>query len=117
VELENTSDAVLEIELQMSPFQHLNLVVTHESGQVVSDGHYGDRFSPLEAPYTLRLKPGEKYTGDVSLLGNVPEEKQLPGSYTVQAVYAYKSFVAASEPLQIQLTKEDRYPFRFRADN
>ena len=29
--------------------------------------------SPLAEPYTLRLQPGEKYTGPAGLLGNVPE--------------------------------------------
>jgi hypothetical protein len=106
VELENTSADVLEIELQMSPFQHLNLVVTDAAGRVVSEGHYGDRFSPLEEPYVFRLQPGEKYTGSVSLLGTVPEQKRLPGTYTVRAVYEYKRLIAVSEPFHVQLEGE-----------
>jgi hypothetical protein len=46
VELENVSSVPVEIELEMSPFQHLNLVVTDSQGEVVSEGHYGNRFSP-----------------------------------------------------------------------
>jgi hypothetical protein len=104
VELENTSDALLEIEVQMSPLQFLNLVVTGPAGEVLSEGHYGNRFSPLEQPYTFRLRPGEKYTGPVSLLGTVPEAKRLPGRYLVQAVYAWDGLRAVSEPMQVDLT-------------
>jgi hypothetical protein len=108
VELENTSAGVLEVPLQMSPFQHLNLVVTDSSGREVSHGHYGNRFSPLETPYTWRLKPGEKFVGNVSLLGNVPKEKQLPGTYVVRALYDGPAGIAMSEPLQIQLLPADQ---------
>ncbi len=103
VELENTSDGVLEIEVQMSPLQYLNLIITGPAGEVLSEGHYGNRFSPVEEPYIFRLGPGEKYTGPVSLLGTLPEQKRLPGSYTVRAVYASKGFYAVSEPLQVEL--------------
>lgn len=103
VELENTSPHVLEIEVRTSPLQYLNLIVTDATGRVVSDFFYGDLFSPLGEPYTLRLQPGEKFTGPVSLLGNVPEEKWLPGSYVVVAVYEYNGLKAVSEPLSLHL--------------
>jgi hypothetical protein len=103
VELENTSSSVLEIEMRTSPLQYLNLVVTDAAGKVVSDSVYGDLFSPLAEPYTLRLQPGEKFTAPVSLMGNVPEEKQQPGTYTVQAVYEYGGLRTVSEPLRVQL--------------
>jgi hypothetical protein len=104
VELENTSDDLLEIEVQTSPLQYLNLVVTGPAGEVLSEGYYGNRFSPLEQPYIFRLRPGEKYTGPVSLLGTVPEAKRLPGRYLVQAVYACQGVRAVSEPMQVDLT-------------
>jgi len=103
VELENTSSSVLEIEVRTSPLQYLNLVVTDAAGKVVSDSVYGDLFSPLAEPYTLRLQPGEKFTAPVSLLGNVPEEKRQTGEYTVQAIYEYSGVRAVSEPLRVQL--------------
>ena len=103
IELENTSEEVLEIEVQMSPLQHLNLVVRNSDGQLLSEGHYGNCFSPLERPYALRLQPGEKYTGPVSLMGNVPPEKRLPGKYTVQAVYEYHALRSVSEPFEVEL--------------
>src|SRR5713101_5850008 len=71
VELENTSTDTLEIEVRTSPLQYLNLIVTDAAGNVISDSFYGDLFSPLAEPYTLRLRPGEKMAGPVSLLGNV----------------------------------------------
>ncbi len=103
VELTNLSPDVLEIQFRTSPLQYLNLVVLDASGEVVSQGFYGDFFSPLAEPYTLRLKPGEKYVGPVHLLGNVPEAKRLPGVYTVQAVYEYNGLKTVSEPLQVEL--------------
>jgi hypothetical protein len=103
VELENTSAKPIEIELQMSPLQYLNLVVRDAAGNVVSEGHYGNRFSPLAEEYPFRLEPGQKYTHNVSLLGTVPETKQLPGRYTVQAVYQARGLTAVSAPLEIEL--------------
>src|SRR5690349_18993008 len=81
LELENVSSDTIEIEWQMNPLQYLNLLVTDCRGAIVSESHYGDQFSPQERPSVLRLHAGEKYIGNVSLLGNVPKEKQLPGSY------------------------------------
>jgi hypothetical protein len=103
VELENASSHVLEIEVRSSPLQYLNLIVTDSQGHVVSDSFYGDLFSPLAEPHTLRLQPGEKFTGPVSLLGNVDEANRPPGVYTVVAVYDYKGLKAVSEPLSLQL--------------
>jgi hypothetical protein len=105
MELENTSSNVVEIEVRTSPLQFLNLVVTDTAGKVVSDSDYGDLFSPLAEPYTLRLQPGEKFTAPVSLLGNVPEAKRQSGEYIVQAVYQYGGLRAVSEPLRVQLSR------------
>jgi hypothetical protein len=105
VELENTSEKSIEIPLQMSPLQCLNLVVKDAAGNVVSEGHYGNRFSPLAEVYTFRLEPGQKYAHNVSLLGTVPESKQLPGTYTVEAVYQAPGLMAASGPLEIELPR------------
>src|SRR5262249_55543302 len=74
VELENQTDTPIELELQRSPFQFLNLIVRDVGGAVVSEGFYGNLFSPVEVPYQFRLQPGEIYVGPVSLLGNVPRE-------------------------------------------
>jgi hypothetical protein len=103
VELENTSGSAVEISVQMSPWQYLNLRVTGPDGSLLSQGHYGNRFSPVEEPYTVRLGPGEKLCGPVSLLGTVPEDRRLPGHYTVQAVYEYQNLRAVSEPIDLEL--------------
>ena len=107
VELENTSRDVLEIEVHSSPLQYLNLVVTDAAGKALPTSAYGDFFSPLSKPYVLRLGPGEKFTGPVSLLGNVPREKRLPGTYTVRAVYEYNGLSAVSDPLEVRLPAGD----------
>src|SRR5947209_15851239 len=78
VELENCSAAPLEIEYTMTPFQFLDLKVIGPGGEVVSEGHFSDRFSPTLDPSVLRLMPGEKFTSRVSLLATVPREKRLP---------------------------------------
>src|SRR5262249_12011238 len=102
-ELENVSPDAVEIEVRSSPLQYLNLIVTEAGGAVVSGHWYGDLFSPLAEPYTLRLGPGESYVGPVSLLGNVPSDKRLPGEYVVQAVYEYEGLRAVSEPMRVEL--------------
>src|SRR4029077_18173460 len=78
IELENITSEAVEIEADRHPLQYLDMVVTDAEGRVVSDGHYGDIFSPLGRIYTLRLAPGEKFSGPVSFVGNVPGDKQLP---------------------------------------
>jgi hypothetical protein len=103
VEIENASARAVEIEVDMHPLQYLNLVVLNAEGATVSEWHYGDVFSPLGRTYFLRLAPGEKYTHNVCLLGNVPEEKRQPGNYAVRAVYKHKEFRAVSEPLTVEL--------------
>ena len=106
VELENTSCGVVEIVSHMSPFQYLDMVFRDASGRVLSDGHYGDIFSPMEKPHTWRLQPGDKLVHPVSLTGIVPRERIVPGEYTVQAVYEYNDLRAVSEPFRFQVQGE-----------
>jgi hypothetical protein len=101
--LENTSPDPLEIVVRTSPLQYLNLVVTDGDGNILSDSFYGDLISPLEEPYTLRLEPGQRYTRPVSLMGNVPEERQRPGRYTGRAVYEYEWLRAVSDPFPVEV--------------
>jgi hypothetical protein len=102
VEIENVSPDVIEIQVTMHPLQYLNLVITDPMGNLVPAPPYGDMFSPRETPYAFRLAPGEKYTHNVSLLGNVPEDKRLAGSYRVRAIYDCDGLRAVSESLQVQ---------------
>src|SRR5438105_2536575 len=74
VELENRSDAPLEIEYTMTPLQFFELEVIGPGG-LVSEGHFSDRFSPAREPAVLRLLPGEKFTTNVALLATVPRDK------------------------------------------
>jgi hypothetical protein len=104
VELENLSQDVIEIEWDRHPLQHLDLVITDAAGSPVPATSYSDSFSPYSVtPQIFRLAPGEKYIHNVGLLGGVPKEQQLPGTYTVRAVYNYKGLKAVSEPLQVQI--------------
>lgn len=82
-------------------------MVTDSEGTVVSKRHYADIFSPPGEICTLRLAPGEKYTHNVSLLGNVPVVKRQPGYYTIRAVYEYRGLRATSEPLPLHLPGRD----------
>jgi hypothetical protein len=103
VEIENISSDAIEIEVWMHPLQYLNVFVTDAAGDPVPAPPYGHIFSPMGSPSIFRLAPGEKYIHNVSLMGTVPKEKQLPGTYTVQAVYEYKGLKAVSEQLRVQL--------------
>jgi hypothetical protein len=103
VELENRSDTVLEIEYRMTALQHLNLVIHDSQGNLVSTGHFGDRFAPAFESYFLRLAPGEKFAANVHLFATMPRGPIAPGIYGVQAVYEYNGFRAESEPLEVSV--------------
>ena len=102
VELENCSDAPLEIEYTMTPLQFLELEVIGPSGALVSEGHFADRFSPTRDPAVLRLMPGEKFIANVSLLATVPHDKRSPGRYTVQAFYCFQGRRVTAEPVTVE---------------
>src|SRR5205807_987261 len=104
VELENRSDAPLEIEYTMTPLQFFEVEVIGPGGWIVSEGHFSDRFSPALEASVLRLLPGEKFTSNVSLLATVPRDKRVPGSYTVQASYRFQGRSVMAEPLTVELT-------------
>jgi hypothetical protein len=106
IELENSSPDVIEIATDRHPLQYLNLVVTDASGNVLSEGHYGDVFSPRGRIDTLRLTPGAKYHHVVFLLETLPRQKRLPGTYTVRAVYEYDGLTVISERLAVELPAE-----------
>jgi hypothetical protein len=99
VELENASPEAVEIEYDRHPLQYLDMLVSGPGGAPVSEGYYGDIFSPLGRTATLRLEPGQKFVHNVSLLGTMPREKQRPGTYVARAVYQYKGMRVCSEPL------------------
>lgn len=103
VELENRSAAPLVIEYTMTPLQFLDLVVIGPGGEVVSEGHFSDHFSPAREPAVLRLLPGEKFTSNVPLLATVPRENRVPGTYTVQASYRFQGTRARAEPVTVEL--------------
>ncbi len=106
VELENCSATPLEIAYTMTPLQFLELEVTGPSGEMVSEGHFSDRFSPSLEPAVLRLMPGEKFTASVALLATVPRDKRRPGKHTVHVSYCYQGSRVLAEPLTVELTGE-----------
>ena len=102
-ELENQSSAPVEVVYHMTALQYLNLIVTNAKGEVVSEGHFGDRFAPTLEPSVLRLQPGETFTAQVHLLATVPPDRCRAGTYTVRAVYEYNGFRLVSEPVAITI--------------
>jgi hypothetical protein len=101
LELENCSPDPVEIVFTMTPLQYLNLVVVGAGGTVVSEGHFGDRFSPTLEPRTLRLMPGERFAAQVPLLSTVPRDKRIPGVYQVRAVYDCGIGRGVSDPVEV----------------
>jgi hypothetical protein len=104
VELENCSDAPLQVEYTMTPLQFLELEVIGPAGAIVSEGRFSDRFSPTRDTAVLRLLPGEKFTANVALLATVPREKRPPGRYTVQASFCFQGNRVMAEPLTVEST-------------
>jgi hypothetical protein len=105
VELENCSDAPLEIEYTMTPLQFVELEVIGPAGAIVSAGRFCDRFSPTRDAAVLRLLPGGKFTANLSLLATVPRDKRLPGRYTVQASFCFRDTRVMADPLTVELTE------------
>ena len=103
-ELENLSSATIEIPVDIHPLQYLNLRVRNSAGETVSQGWYGDQFSPGSSPSTVRLLPGERFTQEVSLLATVPAAFRKPGDYTVEAFYDTPELHMVSEPLTLTIT-------------
>jgi len=105
-ELENCSSEAVEIEYTLTPLQFLELEVTGPGRTTISEGHFSDRFSPTRETAVLRLIPGEKFTANVALLATVPRAKRLPGTYTVQASYSFRSVRVTAEPLTVEVSRE-----------
>jgi hypothetical protein len=101
VELKNLSDTPLDIEYQMAVLQYLNLIVRDSQGCIVSEGHFGDRFSPFAENQVLRLGPGESYKHRVHFFATTPKAHRTPGTYSVQAVYEYNGFRAESDTVSV----------------
>jgi hypothetical protein len=99
--LENLSTSDVEIEYEMAVLQYLDLIVHDAHEKIVSDHHYGDRFSPFEKAKVLRLAPGAKYQARVHFFATVSRKPVAPGTYHVQAIYAYNGFRAKSEPVAV----------------
>src|ERR1700693_1476228 len=74
VEVDKATNETSDINYDSPPLQYFDLVVFDSGGAAVSTRPYSNVFSPLGGTSTLRLAPGEKYTHNVSLMGNVPEE-------------------------------------------
>jgi len=104
VELENCSDAPLDIEYTMTPLQFFELEVIGPDGAIVSEGRFSDRFSPTRDTAVLRLRPGDKLTANVSLLATVPRDKRPPGRYTVQGSFCLKDSRVMAEPFTLELS-------------
>src|SRR5581483_8159770 len=68
-ELEHNSQSIVEIPVDRSPLQYLDLIVTNATGEIVSSSYYGDQFSPLAETFVLELRPGDRFVAPVSLLG------------------------------------------------
>jgi len=96
IELKNTSTSPIEIEYWLTALQGLNLIVNDGNGKVVSEGHFADRFSPTLDPRILRLEPGESFRASVHLFATVPHALQVPGNYSIKAIYEYNGFQAES---------------------
>ncbi|HKB01494.1 MAG TPA: hypothetical protein VKD90_04700 [Gemmataceae bacterium] len=103
LELENVSATDLDIPADIHPLQNLNLRVTDAHGAVVSEGWYGNQFSPGETAADLRLQPGQTFVIAVALLGTVPPDRRGSGTYIVQAIFDCPELRAVSDPLTVTI--------------
>lgn len=105
-ELRNVSQVPFELEWWTDPFQYLDLCVTNDRGEIVSEAYYG-QFAPSRTRRVLVLGPCETYRRNVFFFRYVSPSKLRPGRYFVEAIYSYRSITARSARLEIVLTESD----------
>ena len=105
VVLTNVSDGEVVIDFNShSPLQYLNLVVTDATGAALPTRFYGNLFGGFGGE-CLRLRPGEAFVHNVSLVGN--RTGRVPaGRYTARAVFRYGGWVAESTSLGFELPND-----------
>ena len=106
VEIKNISKQEIVITYNTSPWEFLDLEVADPTGKVISDGKYGDRFSPstIIAERIVTLRPGDVFTRAVDVFGSSKEtDRMTPGIYRVVAVFGYNEVLAKSDPVMLNL--------------
>jgi hypothetical protein len=100
--LTNVSEGEVVIDYDShSPLQYLDLVVTDAAGAALPTRFYGDLFGGVGGE-CLRLRPGEAFVHNVSLVGN--HTGRVPaGRYTTRAVFRYGNWVTDPTSLGFEL--------------
>ena len=101
IEIANDSLDTIEISHRGTILLHLNLVVRDGNGEVVSDGHYGNLFSPTRDSEIFHLLPGQAFRERVALFATVPPGKLKPGNYRVAAVFEAGGQRVASSEIEV----------------
>jgi hypothetical protein len=98
---------VLTVAFDVSPMQYLTAVVTDPINRVW-ECRYESLFERRAGGGQLRLFPGERYTVIANLLGKVPASELLVGRYAVEVAYEYDGVRSRADPVELEVTEEDR---------
>lgn len=105
VVITNISGGVVDIGATLGPKAYLDLKVRDSKGLDVKTDPLASLISPT-SPFPVaqphELKPGETYLAPLSLLVMVPEEKRIPGTYKVKAVFTYKKKEYESAEVEVK---------------
>ncbi len=104
VAITNISCADVDIGSKSGPYAHLDLRVKDPTGAIVKTEPLSSLLSTqsLLKPKQYILKPGEVYRCKVDLLGQVPVEKRIAGTYKVKALYTIGNKEYGSAEVEIQ---------------
>ena len=104
VTITNISNANVDIGSQLGWEEHLDLRVKDPTGANVKTEPLSSFLSTqsLFKPKPDILKPGEVHLTEVGLLGGVPEEERITGTYQVQAVYTIDNKEYTSDWVEIK---------------
>jgi hypothetical protein len=111
VTITNISNANVDIRSPLGWVAHLDLRVKDPNGANAKTEPLNSYLSTKSFdPKPDILKPGEVRLTDLVLLGSVPEEERIPGTYRVQAVFTIDNKECTSDWVEIKWPWEKKGP-------
>jgi hypothetical protein len=107
VTITNISDADVDIGSHYGPYAYLDLRVKDPAGADVKTEPLNSYLSTLSLtePIPCIIKPSKAKEFRVCLLGMVPEEKRVAGTYKVKAIYTIGKVDYESDEISIEQTE------------
>ena len=86
----NTSTEILDIGTKVGPLGLVEIKVKEPNALDFKTTALANRMAPFDGVQPHPLKPGDSFRAQLGLLFALPEEKRIPGTYKVKAVFTFK---------------------------